>query len=247
MILFLLINCYVLLIQQNTPTRVSCISFSFVFSLRCTVFTANQDEMKQKKWNNNASRKAQCLTFMTSCLKWKLHGSFAYYNAVVLFIKLVSIYICISNMNEKQKQKQRQNETKKSKKSIWYGLFIQTIICHNANLVVTGGIISGQQSMVPLVTTLWDHTLQWRHNELDCVSNHQPHDCLLNRLFRRRSKKTSKLSVTGLCAGKMRKMLPFDDVTMNNCSFQCSISHPFSELHHKCDTEIPTNLIFCIQ
>ena len=26
-----------------------------------------------------------------------------------------------------------------------------------------------------------------------------PHDCLLNRLFRRRSKKTSKLRATGLC------------------------------------------------
>ena len=33
------------------------------------------------------------------------------------------------------------------------------------------------------------------------ASHHQPHDCLLNRLFRRRSKKTSKLHVTGLCAG----------------------------------------------
>ena len=43
--------------------------------------------------------------------------------------------------------------------------------------------------------------LEWRHNVLDCVSNHQPHDCLLNRLFRRRSKKTSKLRVTGLCGG----------------------------------------------
>ena len=43
--------------------------------------------------------------------------------------------------------------------------------------------------------------LQWRHNGYDNVSNHQPHDCLLNRLFRRRSKKTSKLRVTGLCAG----------------------------------------------
>ena len=43
--------------------------------------------------------------------------------------------------------------------------------------------------------------LRWRHNEHDSVSNHQPHDCLLNRLFRRRSKKTSKLRVTGLCAG----------------------------------------------
>ena len=44
-------------------------------------------------------------------------------------------------------------------------------------------------------------SLQWRHNEHDSGSNHQPHDCLLNRLFRRRSKKTSKLRVTGLCAG----------------------------------------------
>ena len=42
-------------------------------------------------------------------------------------------------------------------------------------------------------------TLQWRHNGCDIASNHQPHDCLLNRLFRRRSKKTSKLRVTGLC------------------------------------------------
>ena len=26
--------------------------------------------------------------------------------------------------------------------------------------------------------------LQWRHNEHDGVSNHQPHDCLLNRSFK---------------------------------------------------------------
>ena len=43
--------------------------------------------------------------------------------------------------------------------------------------------------------------LQWHHNGHWGVSNHQPHDCLLNRLFRRRSKKTSKLRVTGLFAG----------------------------------------------
>ena len=42
-------------------------------------------------------------------------------------------------------------------------------------------------------------TLQWRHNGRDGVSDHQPHDCLLNRLFRRRSQKTSKLRVSGLC------------------------------------------------
>ena len=44
-------------------------------------------------------------------------------------------------------------------------------------------------------------TLRWRHNGHDSVSNLQPYDCLLNRLFRRRWKKTSKLRVTGLCVG----------------------------------------------
>ena len=41
----------------------------------------------------------------------------------------------------------------------------------------------------------------WRYNGRDGVSNHQPHDCLLSRLFRRISKKTSKPRVTCLCAG----------------------------------------------
>ena len=60
-------------------------------------------------------------------------------------------------------------------------------------------------------------TLQWRHSGCNSLSNHQPHDCILNRLFRRRSKKTSKPRVTGLCAHKWpvtRKMFPFDDVIM---------------------------------
>ena len=73
----------------------------------------------------------------------------------------------------------------------------------------------------------WDTTLHRRHNDHDGISNHQPHGCLLNRLFRHRSKKTSKLRVTGLCAGNSpgpvnsphkgpvtRKMFPFDDVIM---------------------------------
>ena len=68
-------------------------------------------------------------------------------------------------------------------------------------------------------------TLQWRHNGRGSVLDHQLHDCLLNFLFRRRSKKTSKLRVTGLCVGihrwpvnsphksrVTRKMFPFDDV-----------------------------------
>ena len=43
--------------------------------------------------------------------------------------------------------------------------------------------------------------LHWRHSERDGVLNHRRLDCLLNRLSWRRSKKTSKLRVIGLCEG----------------------------------------------
>ena len=43
--------------------------------------------------------------------------------------------------------------------------------------------------------------LQGRHKERYGVPNHRRLNCLLNRLFKRRSKKTSKLRATGLCAG----------------------------------------------
>ena len=48
---------------------------------------------------------------------------------------------------------------------------------------------------------IMQNALLWRHNERDGVSNHQPHECLLKRLFRPRSEKTSQLSVTGRCEG----------------------------------------------
>ena len=83
--------------------------------------------------------------------------------------------------------------------------------------------------------TIWQRwvlpgTSQWRHNESDGVSNHQPHDRLPNRLFRRRWKKTSKPRVAGLCGGNSpvtpvnsphkgpvtRIFFPFDDVIMSD-------------------------------
>ena len=57
-----------------------------------------------------------------------------------------------------------------------------------------------QMSYLPWAISI--DTLQWRHNGSDVASDHQPYDCLLNRLFRFRSKKISKLRVAGLCAGK---------------------------------------------
>ena len=53
-----------------------------------------------------------------------------------------------------------------------------------------------------LYQSLSRNALRWRHNGRDGVSTCQPHDCFLNSLFGCRSKKTSKLRVTGFCAGK---------------------------------------------
>ena len=66
------------------------------------------------------------------------------------------------------------------------------------NLRLTANTIGGVLGSAP--GQLY-YPLQWRHNGRDSVLNHKPHDCLLNLLFRRGSKKTSKLRVTGLCAG----------------------------------------------
>ena len=69
--------------------------------------------------------------------------------------------------------------------------------------------------------------IRWCHNGRESVSNQQPHDCLLNRLFSRRSKKHQSSAplafVRGIRRGPVnsphklpvtRKMLPFDDVIM---------------------------------
>ena len=51
------------------------------------------------------------------------------------------------------------------------------------------------------VKKIINNSLQWHHNEHNGVSNQQRPNCLLHCLFRHRSKKTSKLCVTGPCEG----------------------------------------------
>ena len=83
--------------------------------------------------------------------------------------------------------------------TIWYSAasvkqtWIQCVtcdpnICHDRNIFITDSTRGCHNT---------DLSLLWHHNGHDGISNHQPHDCLLNCLFRRRSKKTSKLHVTG--------------------------------------------------
>ena len=108
--------------------------------------------------------------------------------------------------------------------------YVTTSFWRNNDVIVTscvhwGRLAGGYQECHDETWT--DAPLRWRHNDHAGVSNHQPHGCLLNRLFRHRSNKTSKLCVTGLWAGNSpgpvnsphkgpvtRKMFPFDDVIM---------------------------------
>ena len=78
--------------------------------------------------------------------------------------------------------------------SSWKTMKITTLLnwllyCQNLTKIIYG------------IFSKWFTALQWRHNECEGVSNHQPDDCLLKRLFRCRSKKTSKLRVIRLCEG----------------------------------------------
>ena len=106
-------------------------------------------------------------------------------------------------------------------------------------------------------TFICSATLLGRHNGRDGVSNRQPYDCLLSRLFRRRWRKTSNLRATGLCAGispvtgdfphkgpVTREMFPFDDTIMNTvmCEISCHtrqcdsenrVNHMTVQLYHR--------------
>ena len=62
-------------------------------------------------------------------------------------------------------------------------------------------MMTPRMEMVFALLSLCEGTLQWRHNVRDGVSNHRRLECLLSRLFRRRSNKRSKLRVTGRCEG----------------------------------------------
>ena len=114
--------------------------------------------------------------------------------------------------------------------NIWCNGHLHDITFCSLGLICYIGVNTLALKMIQTASLCWrqvaSHTLQWHHNGQDGVSNHRHHDCLLNRLFKRRSKKTSKLRVTGLCARNRwpvnsshkwpvtRKMFQFDAVIM---------------------------------
>ena len=92
-------------------------------------------------------------------------------------------------------------------------------------MIVSKLLVDTPITLVMTTTWWWLDAFQWCHIERNDVSNHQYLDCLLNRLFRRRPKKTSKLWVTDLYEWNhrslvnsphkgpvTRKMVSFDDI-----------------------------------
>ena len=99
------------------------------------------------------------------------------------------------------------------------------------------------------------YSLQWRNNGRDSITNQQPYDYFLNRLFRRRSKKTSKLRVTGLCAGNSPETGEFPAQMARNaenvsirwrhhghlqCKFSLILKASYRHTVRRCSVEIVT-------
>ena len=87
----------------------------------------------------------------------------------------------------------------------WRGVHFQVLLVINLQVVLKNVFWPNMRICSECLKWILDrhssNSLQWHHNECDDVSNHQHCECLLNPLFRPRSKKTVKLHITGLCEG----------------------------------------------
>ena len=101
-------------------------------------------------------------------------------------------------------------------KGVFYikSVLIQVMVSHGA-----GHTLLPETTPIPVHLTTKEMIicpLRRRHNGHDGVSNHQLHHCLLKSLFGCRLKKTSKLRVTGLCAGNSPGTGEFPAQMLNN-------------------------------
>ena len=96
-----------------------------------------------------------------------------------------SIMKNIRNKNNLKFEKKIETNVVSGLRSQYHSMY--HITSHRATVIMTNVVLCCHYSAI---------TLQWRHNGLDGVSNHRRLDCLFNRLFKRRSNKTSTLRIT---------------------------------------------------
>ena len=129
---------------------------------------------------------------------------------------------------------------------MWHGLsnnsntnktyYVEWLRCHTHKVDITFHNLNHSQCFQQNIVMAWIYSFthrgihRWHYNGVimgAMASKITTRDSLLNRIFRRRSKKAWKHRVTGLCGGihrwpvnsthtwpVTRKMLPFDDVIM---------------------------------
>ena len=111
-----------------------------------------------------------------------------------------------------------------------------------SDVAVNNEVLGKHVDTLPLYITQWNKalSLQLRHNECYGVSNHQPHDCLVNRYWDTDKRKhQSSASLAFVRANHLwpvisthkwlvaRKIFPFNDVIM------CSITNTAACENHK--------------
>ena len=119
--------------------------------------------------------------------------------------------------------------------------FIDTPFLHSCIIPHTIRINTSHITAGPAMLHNYTTASQWRHNDHDGVPNHQLHDCLSNHLVRRRSRKTSKLRVTGLCTGNSPVIGEFPAQMASNAE-EVSIWWR----HHTCGASISVQQVKCL-
>ena len=106
--------------------------------------------------------------------------------------------LCAQSSMMPHSEHRHENQSTSTKHDILWVYRKSNAIWHASENYIIVYIFIMEMNVTQFITLT---SLQWNHDGRDGVSNHQPHDCLLKRTFKCRSKKTSKLRVTGLCAG----------------------------------------------
>ena len=176
--------------------------------------------------------------WMITVICWALGDKFQWNTKIFIHIRKCRLPFCIG-LHVLTDAYLAQRRVRASPVSVYYNasLYVVNILCEYLKKF--------KQYQPPRVSCISTPdsikcSLQWRHNGCDGFLNHQPRDCLLTFSIRRRSKKTSKLRVTGLCAGYSPKTGEFPAQMTSNAEY---ISIRCHQVSHNCCISY---IVFCL-